>query len=127
MKLYLRFVDEGRRRPSIQARLQAAGVDLKQGRNEAAHQKLTNILQYNPNNIRALIEQAAMYYGQERFSEALTCFKQALVVNSGEVDAWVGLAMIAQHFGDQQMFMKAYQTARNLAPSNPEVKKFETG
>ena len=29
MELYLRFVNEGRRCPSIQARLQAAGVDLK--------------------------------------------------------------------------------------------------
>jgi Tfp pilus assembly protein PilF len=91
--------------------LQAAKDDIQQGRNEAAHKKLTSILQHNPNNIRALIDQTAMDYDQQRFSEALTRFKQVIAVNPSEVDAWVGLAMIAQRFGDQQMFMKAYQTA----------------
>jgi cytochrome c-type biogenesis protein CcmH/NrfG len=64
-------------------------------------------LQHNPNNILALINLAVIHYDQQRFSEALTCFKKAIAVNPGEVDAWVGLAMIARRFGDQQMFMKA--------------------
>lgn len=126
VELYVRLVDEDRQYPSIQARLQAAKDDIQQGRNEAAHQKLTSILQHNPNNIRALIDQAAMDYDQQRFSEALTRFKQVIAVNPGEVDAWVGLAMIAQRFGDQQMFMKAYQTARSLDPNNPKVLKLGT-
>ena len=67
-----------------------------------------------------------MHYDQQRFSEALTCFKKAIAVNPGEVDAWVGLAMIARRFGDQQMYMKAYQTARSLAPNNSKVLKLET-
>ncbi|MCJ7531803.1 MAG: tetratricopeptide repeat protein [Anaerolineales bacterium] len=83
-------------------------------------------MQHNPNNILALINLAVIHYDQQRFSEALTCFKKAIAVNPGEVDAWDGLAMIARRFGDQQMYMKAYQTARSLAPNNSKVLKLET-
>lgn len=86
-----------------------------------AEQVFRQALAQTPHDPDVLVSLGRIYYDMQYYEEALECLKAAVDIDPEDAEAWVGVALIAQRFDDQETFQVAFQQARRLDPAHPRV------
>jgi YaiO family outer membrane protein len=100
---------------------EAAIADRRAGRHDAALIKLNTVLQSRPSDVDARLNRGLCLLALNRLDEAEADFETVLVEAPDYVDAWLGLARLAQRRGDLAGARTAVQRAAAAAPDRADV------
>ncbi|MFN4040175.1 MAG: YaiO family outer membrane beta-barrel protein [Brevundimonas sp.] len=100
---------------------EAAVADRRAGRHEAALIKLNTVLQSRPGDVDARLNRGLCLLALNRLDEAEADFESVLVDAPDYVDAFLGLAGVAQRRGDLSRARTEVQRAAAAAPDRPDV------
>ncbi len=72
----------------------------------------------NPNSAEAHCNLGWGYYGQRKYEDAITAFRQALTLDRNMLDAIYGLALALKEAGSTEEAVTEFETVVKLAPQD---------
>ena len=108
--------------------LQRLGANCRQrGDLSGAMAAFTKAWNLNPQDLEILGQLGATCIDLGLFQEAQDYLQAAVRLNAGNIEAWLGLARVAQHQEDQEAFDQACQRAAALNPQHPRLRELTRG
>jgi len=108
-------------RPDPAALYEAAVADRRGGRHDAALNKLNAVLQARPGDLDARLNRGLSLLALNRLDEAEADFDAVLRASPDYVDAWLGLARVAQRRGDLERARTAIARAAAVGGDRADV------
>ena len=93
-----------------------AGGDM-----HGAEQTFLKAFEMAPRDANILACLGQICYESRRYADALTCNKAAIRLNPEEIDAWIGLALIARATNSPDALKSACEQIRILNPHHPKM------
>jgi len=108
--------------------LQRLGLNCRQrGDLSGAMAAFTKAWNQNPKEPEILGYLGATCIDLGLFQEAKSYFQDAVQINPRHIDAWLGLARVAQHLEDPEAFDEACRQAAALNPRHPRLRELTQG
>ena len=90
---------------------------------ETAEHLLTAIVEIKPNYAEAWDKRAQLYFGQDKYEEAIVDLEQTLRLEPRHFAALAGLGKIFEEYGQKQKALEAYRKALQIHPFLEGVSK----
>lgn len=90
----------------------------KAGQLERAQSAFEDALALDPRHVKSLVNLSRVLLEEDKATDALPHVRQALVIDSGSVDAWRVLGRVEAQLGDVHAALDAYRTAIVLDPND---------
>ncbi len=127
-KIYEEVVDEkGTRPPGLEAQVKLAGLDLAEGRQEAAEKRLQEVLKENPLAADALLLHGKLAMGRKDGKEAVQSFRSVLKdqPDAADVQALLGQAYLLT--GEASLARESLEKAVSLNPRQMDARRALAG
>ncbi len=93
-------------------------IFVRQGDFDGAEEYYSKAYTLNAKSDTLLVNFGTLEVQRNDFGKSLYCFRQAIEANSENDKAWVGLAMVHNHFGDVELAWANLETALDINPQN---------
>lgn len=93
-------------------------IFVRQGDFDAAEEFYNKAYTMNPNSDILLVNFGTLEVQRQDFEKSLFCFRRAVEINAENDKAWVGLAMVHNHFADTDLAWANIETALDINPRN---------
>ena len=101
-----------------------AELEFSFGHSKEAREALDKALQFSPRNAQALSLKGFLLAARNRTREALDCFEQALAVDSGLGNAWLGRGLTKIYLGRKDEGRQDIQTAAAAEPNRALLRSY---
>lgn len=93
-------------------------IFVRQGDFDGAEEYYSKAYTLNAKSDTLLVNFGTLEVQRNDFGKSLYCFRQAIEANSENDKAWVGLAMVHNHFGDVELAWANLETALDINAQN---------
>lgn len=93
-------------------------IFVRQGDFDGAEEYYSKAYTLNAKSDTLLVNFGTLEVQRNDFGKSLYCFRQAIEANSENDKAWVGLAMVHNHFGDVELAWANLESALDINPKN---------